>query len=282
MNKEDAYNPQEKQKEILSRGLEIIGSVQYKVSARWLFYRLFQEGFYLDKGDYKNKYIPTISRARHAFYNGWNPYILEDSTRACIWNGLGWSDVEKWIKNLSEKTCNLDKWVNQDYYIECWFEARAMTAQFEHYTEFVNLRPMGGQPSIPFKYETAQDLSSVSRSYGNPIVILYFGDCDNAGEIISQTIERDVRKWAGVPFDFIYCGLTSEQASEYDVPENPEKPGQFQWEALLDQGAKEIITESMEPYINQDCLSETQQSEEEAEEWISEKLTGLIDDWNER
>ena len=46
----------------------------------------------------------------------------------------------------------------EDFYVEVWFEARAMIGQFRKYAPNVVLRPFGGFTSIPFKYEIAKDL----------------------------------------------------------------------------------------------------------------------------
>ena len=149
-----------------------------------------------------------------------------------------------------------------------------MSAQFEQYTSYLTLRPMGGQPSIPFKWDIAKDLDARDN-----IVILYFGDYDPSGELIGDTVERDVRKWCSEEFEFIRCGLTRMQADFYNVPENPDKPGQFQWEALPDEGAREIITTAIDPYVRHDAFEQVETLEGEAEEWLSERMSNLVDEW---
>jgi hypothetical protein len=170
-------------------------------------------------------------------------------------------------------------WRDQPYYVELWFEARAMTDQFRHYTNHSTLRPLGGQPSIPYKWEAAKSLEYAHRRYGVPIVVLYFGDLDNAGETISDVVERDVRTWCGVDFTFIRCGLTADQVAQYGVPENFEKPGDYQWEALPDEAASEIITTSIEPFVRHDAFSKTQDEEWKVSEWARGELAGLADKW---
>jgi hypothetical protein len=59
---------------------------------------------------------------------------------------------------------------------------------------------------------------------------------------------KDIQAWCEHPIDFKWCGLTKEQAEEFNLPENPEKPGQFQWEALTDPQAKGIISGAMARY----------------------------------
>jgi hypothetical protein len=219
--------------------------------------------------------------ARHAFYKDWRPDTLADETRESIPGGTGWDTGRDWVRAVMRAKCKLDKWHTQPVYLECWYEARAMTDQFRHYTENVTLRPMGGQPSIPYKWQTAKDLERAAETYCNPIKILYFGDLDPAGETISETIERDVRKWCSADFDFIRCGLTAEQVTLYNVPENIEHPGAYQWEALTDTAAREIITGNMARYLRHDAFENVVDRENKISQWLSDSLETLLEDYSE-
>jgi hypothetical protein len=83
----------QKSVDILTRGLELVNSVSYQVSARWLFYRLLQESFFSKKSDYKTKLIPLISRARKQFLLDWHPATLSDDTRQRITRTGGAEDA---------------------------------------------------------------------------------------------------------------------------------------------------------------------------------------------
>ncbi|GJQ37440.1 MAG: hypothetical protein JETCAE01_34500 [Anaerolineaceae bacterium] len=275
----EAYTPRGKTAEILDRAFELVESVPYQVSARWLFYRLLQEGYYSSKQDYANKFLKAVSAARHAFYKGWTPDTLADETRESIAGGEGWDDPRSWLEAVAKAKCTLDKWNSQPVYLECWYEARAMTDQFRHYTKYVTLRPMGGQPSIPYKWQAAKDIERAARNYKKPVVILYFGDLDPAGETISEVIERDISAWCDVSFEFVRCGLTEDQVKRYNVPENIEHPGAYQWEALTDEGARDIITENLSRYLLHDAFSEIEEREAEVTEWLAEKLSKLANEW---
>ena len=247
----DNFSPRPEQAAILDRAFEIVNSVPYKVGVRWLFYRLLQEGWYSSKDDYKNKLIPVLSKARHASYKDWRPDTLADETRDAIYFGHGAVDPAAWVRNNARNiNVGLAHWHEQDYYVEMWYEARAMTEQFQYYSKGVTLRPMGGQPSIDFKYKTAQFLERASKLYDKEVKVLYFGDLDEAGVVIRDTVETDVQKWCGVDFEFVHCGLTAGQVRRWQVPENEDKPGAYQWEALSDEGAEEIITDSLSEYYN--------------------------------
>lgn len=277
----ETYNPRGKTAEILTRALEIVGSVPYHVSARWVFYRLLQEGYYRSKSDYKNKLLPALSDARHAEWNGWQPDTLADETREAIPRGNGYRDPLAWLTAISDGglKCHLDYWYAQPCYAELWYEARAMTDQFRHYTQFLTLRPMGGQASIPYKSSTAHDLDRSAAAYNKPVVVLYFGDLDRHGQIIASVIERDVRKWCNTPFRFIHCGLTMEQVYQFDVPENFEKPGAYQWEALTDQAAQEIITTSTAPFVSHDDFANVAAQETAVTDWLRSRLRSIVQDY---
>jgi len=65
-----ATGPTPETQRILLAAYKHIESVPYKVSLRWVFYRLYQGGIYKDKRDY-DAFGMIASRARHDFYNGW-------------------------------------------------------------------------------------------------------------------------------------------------------------------------------------------------------------------
>ncbi len=277
----EGYNPQPRTAAILARALDIIQGVPYQVSARWVFYRLLQEGRYKGKEDYKNKFLPAISAARHAEYAGWNPFTLADETREAIKRGVdGFANPQDWLAGIAgHARCNLDPWLTQPCFVELWFEARAMIGQFEHYTQFATLRPMGGQPSIPFKAETAEDLTDAYDRYQKPVKVLYFGDLDPAGETIAATVERDVRKWCDADFEFIHCGLNADQVARYGIPENFEHPGAYQWEALTDSAAREIITSAMAGFVDESAFSVMAEKEQSATRWLRDRLKKIASEY---
>jgi hypothetical protein len=84
------YKPQAEQAIILDRAYELVESVPYKVTARWLFYRLLQESFFKDKDAYKEKFLPLLSKARKTFYKQGTPDTLADDTRVAVIRGGGW------------------------------------------------------------------------------------------------------------------------------------------------------------------------------------------------
>ena len=256
---------------MLDHAMQHIKSVPYKVPLRWLFYRLLQDGIYSKKGDYKNKFVGMISQARHNYIGEWRPDTLVDKSRSILLKGLGSLTEDDAINDIK---INLDKFQNQDNIILLVFEAKAMLGQFEHYTKHIPLIPFGGDPSIPLKWDTAMAVYGLSKRYNKPVKMLYFGDADEKGNEIWKNAFIDIKRWCPVDFEFIYCGLTVDQAKEYGVPENPDKPSQYQWEALRDKQAEEIINTEVTKHYTIERIREVEVTEKELLKAWKEKLRG--------
>lgn len=265
------WNPSLKNAKILEIAMKHVKSVPYKVSLRWLFYRLLQEGIYKKKNDYHFKFKDLMSRARHTRYNGWNPDTLADDSRSMLIRGFGATDEDEAINEID---CYLDKFLNQEYFIMILYEANAMTGQFKQHTEHIPLVPFGGDPSIPYKWKTTLVVKEAHRRYNKPIVLLYFGDCDNKGIEIRETAINDMRNWSDVDFKVVFCGLTLDQAEKYNLPENPDKPNQYQWEALSDEQAREIILSNVLRYQDYSKIKEILEMEDVIVDSWKEKLGG--------
>lgn len=273
----ELYRPRPEAAAILDRAFELVRSVPYAVTARWLFYGLLQEGTYPDKDSYKSKFLPMLSKARKFFYKDWTPDTLADDTRAAVVRGDGFSDEDEWLEAVGRARCKLDKWAYQDNYVEIWFEAKAMRGQFEHFTRHITLRPFGGDPSIPYKWQIAKELEEAADCYENPIVILYFGDLDPKGMTIPESALTDIRAWCKADFEFIRAGLNPGDEVKYNLPENPDKPGTYQWEALGHAAAEELITETVNQFVSHGYFQEAEQEELEVTARFQQMWRGLCE-----
>jgi hypothetical protein len=221
-----------------------IQSADYKVSGRWVFYRLLQDGLYQTKQDY-GKFILMTSRARKSNYGEWRPDTLADETRAMLLfvndggqpdpdiDGLiqqeladGLETLEYYKSQIADYRHYFEYKIDPNYYQDRFcivlFEARAMIEQFKRYTAGLTLCPFGGQPSIPYKWAIAKYIESKCEQYDKSAVIFYFGDHDKGGRDIYKAAMTDIKEWCAYEIEEVYCGC-SEQAIKYR-PENPERP----------------------------------------------------------
>ena len=260
------YRPSARTVSVLNQGLAYVQSVPYRVTLRWVEYRLLQNGTLKSKDDFL-RFKAASARARKDFWGGWAPDTLGDDTRKSIIRGQGFKSVTAWIQCVAEAgvSCELDFWVDQPFYVECWFEAAAMAGQFEHYTSNMVLRPFRGDASIPYKKQIAVELDQAAERYsGREIIILYFGDADPKGYQIPESAVRDIRRWCSADFRFVRAGLNPDHPALYGIPENLERPGCWQWEALDDGTAAELITSSLSQFVDAGKMTAHQLEQEAA------------------
>ncbi len=292
-----AYNPSPKSEAILARAWHWIQSVEYQVTARWVFYRLLQEGIYREKKGYRHL-LSLTSKARKEFYADWRPWTLADDTRAPILmqrqgfyglhlRGHGFQDEDDWLARIKEEiNCPLDRWASQPIYSEIWFEAAAMQGQFLHYAnENMPLLAFRGDISIPEKWRSAERLAERYQDLGAPIHIYYFGDYDPKGLLIPTSAWRDIQAWTiGIlnsrgltklevleSLNFHRVGINENQIEELRLPENPERPGTYQWEALDDNQARQLI-DSANELLEMDRFTEIEEDEETITDRFKKKL----------
>ena len=271
------YNPHGKTEKILAAAWEHLQSVPYKPSLRWLFYRLLQDGFYTGKDDYRNKFKDALITARKEFYRGWRPDSLIDDSRTPVVRVGGDRDAAAWACDVAEYgvRCQLDHFYEQAAYVLLLYEANAMTPQFEYYTERVDLFPCGGDPSIPYKWDIAKHIEKAAARYHKPVFVLYFGDYDQKGQTIGKSAMADIEEWCRVPFEYVRCGLNAGDGERFGIPENPDEPGEYQWEALDDPTAARLIQESVARYVSTGVIREIEQREAEAEAELRAYLSGF-------
>lgn len=257
------WNPNADNKPLLDYAMAKIKSVPYSVTARWAFYQLVQAGLVEKKKGKTFEYLTR--RARKEFWNGWYPGLLTDSVREGHFKGERGTYFLHLEDSIREQKC----------YIQLWFEAEAMHGQFEYYTKEyrVSLVPFRGDCSIPMKWELAKKLEQIAEKYGLPIQILYFGDYDKKGLQIFQSALKDIKRWCKADFNVERVGLTLEQAQTLNIPDNPNSPGSYQWEALNDAQAGALIVEAVEKYVSKPSEQLLKQESE-----IREKCIGAINE----
>jgi len=269
--------PRDKQAKILDRALILAKSVPYSVTLRWLFYGLWQEGWFSNtkptrRASAKRRayedFSSLMSRLRHSSDELQERWLIElaDDRRDPIHRSSWFNSPDEWLKTASEKlVCNTEKMVGQNFYVMVAFEAEAMQSQFKYFTEAygVSLWPFSGAASIPYKKALAEHIEYVTSEFDLPVVILYFGDYDPAGLVIPESAFRHVRKWCGIEFTAYRAGLNQDQIDKYHIQEDPEKPGKFQWEAVGDAPAREIVIGALDEFLFRDTISGILKAENE-------------------
>lgn len=268
-------------KRIVKDAPVILGALPYRVSLRWLFYRLFQEGYFpsnegKESGAYKADCYKKLKAIKsRAVYSEnewrWPPDICTDEGRNRVAQSGFWDGEERAATLVKQANCRIDINGASDFYVMLCFEAQAMAQQFKHYTrEYpVDLWPFAGDPSHDFKNDLARHCAVLThemmdRGFQKPILLYYFGDLDPKGMVIPESAIYRVREWA---FDkSVYVEIIAKRVGLLD--HHPELFGmesaesfdqssgqwitKFQWEALADDQAGDLIIEALESVFDLD------------------------------
>jgi len=275
-SEDNPYRPSSaKRRRLIDRAWEHVQSVPYKVSVRWVFYRLLQDGLVVGKKRGYTLVQDTLGDARKGYYKLWRPDTLADESRSPIVRTGRFGTPKGWYAALKQYglSMSFDPQAGAEQRVFVGFEANAMASQFQQHAPHVDLYPFGGFPSIPYKWELAEAVACSAE----PAVVLYFGDCDPTGKHIADNAEADVTRWAdeqtGAECEWVYVGLTEKQARRYKVPEAPGKPGVFQWEALSDGQAGELIGGAMKGYLDHETiahnLAQAGRAELKVKKWLA-------------
>jgi hypothetical protein len=264
--------------EIFRWVLEEINALPYRPGLRWAFYRSMEK-FQLSKPDW-NPFKDNLARRRKNFADGWAPDTLSDTVRTVSFHGYGPESWDEYKEYLIQQAPKAGFWRDPELsqYVECWFEAEAMTQQFEHYLGEpyqITLRPFRGDYTLSPKWNVAQDLKAMA-GLGKRIVILYFGDADFKGSQIPFSALRDIEAWSGVKPDFVVGGLTTAQAEHLGLPENFERPGQWQWEAMSDLQARHIVLQTLNENVEiTELRAAIEGAEMKRQKWLTSTAEAL-------
>lgn len=248
-----------------------IESLPYRGGTRWAFYRALEIAG-LGKASWRS-FVNVQSRYRKRHVDGWDEDTLTDSVRVARYHGHEPTTWDAWLRRLIDSAPRSGIWGGLPFYVEAWYESEAMSGQFEHYLGEpyrITLRPFRGEASIAFKKSMARNIVTMVKK-GKQVTVLYFGDRDDKGDEIPENALKDVRPWCnGAPFRFVPGGLTRDQTTRLQLPENPERPGQWQWEALSDDQAREIILGTLRGAVDVPALeAAVQRADRRTRKWTA-------------
>lgn len=272
--------------EVLGAAERLVGSTPYRVSLRFVFYGLWQSGLFSHvtltatdqmrgRTEKQKSYDWWMEIKRKAVRSGiWAPDFLVDDTREGLLEPGGEQNAKEWLQSLKQNgvRCLLDKWRGQENRVIVAFEARDMGGQFKHYCSpfFVDRFPLGGHASQDLKADIAKRMMALDD--GRPIYVLYFGDYDEGGLSIPEYTFRDVRQWYPIEFTAWRVAIEQHHVALYNLPDNPSKPGAYEWQSLTHEQAGQIIIPALESLIDIDLIAEVLAEEEQAEERVREVL----------
>ncbi len=168
----------------------------------------------------------------------------------------------KELVDVAIQSYRLDRWKNQENYVEVWVEKDALSGVLEPITNryHVNLLVNRGYSSISAMHDSAL---RIKQNQNKNCVILYLGDHDPSGIDMVRDV-RDRLHAFHCDMEVKKIALTMEQINQYNPPPNPAKKsdprsrtymrnhGNESWEldALTPETLNELLITHIEEFLN--------------------------------
>jgi hypothetical protein len=279
------------------------GAEGYDLTVRQLYYQMVAQDLFPDswvdetfnlkngldrytKNTMKNykKLAKLVSDARLAGFLDWR--VIVDRARSTQAN-THWDNHDQ-ILRAAVNSWAIDKWSNQDYYLEVMCEKDAVAGI---------LAPECSRLDIPFTacrgycsqslmYQRGKAFTSKWEEGGRLPAVIYFGDHDPSGLDMDRDVKERLDMFSGLDVDFTRAGLTKGQVDELNPPPNPAKAtdsrftsyrrqyGRESWEldALNPRQLIAILNEAVERYRDPDDWKEACQREDRTRRELIERV----------
>ena len=237
-------------------------------SIRHCFYRMTDPRLpvYVPKAkkgsDLVERQLKKLRRAGRVPYR----YIV-DTTRMG-YHVETYGDAEEYLRDVAGLYRG-HLWAESDVHVEVWCEAAGFAGVIAGTCRelAVSLYPCRGFPSITLGYEAAREINAGNASRA---VVLYMGDYDPSGVLISDTVERELKRHLRVPLEMRRLAVNEEQVAEYNLPTKPRKKTEVRLpdmkytvevEAMPSEVLRPMVREAVEGYLPAGALQAAKEAE---------------------
>lgn len=244
-----------------------IARQEHPMTLRNLYYRAVVESL-VEKSDAGYDTVGRlVLEMRRASRLPWS--WIHDGTRR-VRCPTAWADLDHRIRHCVT-TYRRDIWAEQPSVVQVWVESGSLASVLEETTGawIVPLAPCNGQPSATFVWQLGTELADETR----PVHILYVGDYDRAGMLISDRVPRELREHApDLDLRFTRLAVNADQIRNRQLPTHAAKPKDLAagWvgecceaEAIPIAQMRELVDDAIRDLVDLDALAETQESERE-------------------
>ena len=223
--------------ELLTQVQKIIDSYDFALTLRQIYYQLVAKQIIPNE----QKYYKKLSRICVA---GRDEGILPEEGFADRLRAVdklsSWSDLNEFMQSV-KRSYRKDKWQNQDSYLEIWTEKDALRSVLTGitYQYDVALMVARGQLSRTEVYRTAERY----KDQNNKECFLYYcGDFDPSGLSLYNSIRKRLEDF-GVSINFERIALTQEQIEEYQLPSDPAKQSDPNYNKFVNIYGSDMVVE---------------------------------------
>ena len=275
---------------ITEKAQEVLKEYSEGITLRQLYYRLVAQGMTNDTLHYK-RVVQAMTEARWKDIVDMEAFI--DRERSMYGETKAEDkDLEDTVEKAKEqvglwmKSYHLDRWSNQENYVEVWIEKKALQGVFEKPCLLmdVGLAPCKGYPSITFLHEASQRFKV--RGDKKNVIILYFGDYDPSGEDIPHSIKDNLERM-GCEIEVKRIALNPDLIKQLRLPSVPPKrtdtrtrnwdgAGAVELDAVEPKKLKKMCEEAILEYFDIDLHSELKAKEKEERKTFQKELKDFV------
>lgn len=209
-------------RELLTKIVEIVEDYQsqgYRMTLRQLYYQLVSKDIIPNQQKEYAKLSRILTEARMAGLVDWD--FIEDRIRVPKFVNE-FDDIDDAMNTITS-VYRLQRWNDQENYVEVWVEKDALSGVLEPITEEYHVRLLvnRGYSSASAMHDSALRIRNATKQ-GKTCTILYFGDHDPSGEDMVRDIEDRLQGF-GCDLTIKKVALTMKQIERYNPPPNPAK-----------------------------------------------------------
>lgn len=253
---------------------------EIRVTLRQLYYQLVSRNILQNKTKEYSKLSSLLTKARYAGEIDWRS--IEDRLRIPR-KPVTFENIEELIEN-AVIWYKLDRWSNQECYVEVWTEKDALSSIIAPITDKwqILLSVNRGYASASSMHESSERFLKKDTKEN---LILYLGDHDPSGLDMVRDINERLYEF-GVNVKVHPIALTRNQIEKYNPPPNPAKIsdprakwylenfGNKSWEvdALRPEVLEELIETNILKYLDVEKYNKIKEKEQEGKDFLLEKF----------
>lgn len=237
----------------------------FVLTLRQLYYQFVARGYLANKVKNYDRLGDIVSDARLAGLIDWT--VIVDRTRN-LQHNQHWTKPSEIIAGAMS-TYRIDKWHNQENYVEVWVEKDALAGVLEGVCSELDvpLFPCRGYTSSSQTWAAGQRLIK-QRGLGKAIHIIHLGDHDPSGIDMSRDIKARLDLFTCEPVHVLRIALNMAQVTRYNPPPNPAKVTDSRYEAYQwEYGDSSWELDALEPAVLVDLVRRAVNQYRDMDKW---------------
>lgn len=304
------WKPPPRSLELINQVIEVINASRFRISVRFIFYRLVGNYGYDKTEQAYNNLAELLVKARRARLIPFS--AITDDDPAAGGGSWGWDSRAEFLNSLKDVDhFSLDQMRNQPFAIELWSEDKGSVPMLAGITRGypIQIYTTGGFSSVTVTHQIAQRV--LGRNI--PTIFLHIGDYDPSGESIFKSMSQDVGAFVSddlgctwdpdtgqtyygddmgdsdvCDFRPIRVALTGEQAEEWGLETAPPKKTDsrsrnwigdtVQVQAMTEEQMRNTVIEKIDEFFDHDVRTAIIEQENQEREEMAPLVSKALDD----